>query len=79
MTQAIVFASMTCTTANPATGLLLRVTEGETWAADDPFVIARPELFSPTPVRVRRTVEPSHIESATKRPGERKAVNHADR
>ncbi len=74
MNQNIVFAVSTCTTANPATGLLLRLNEGEAWASDDPFVVARPELFSQEPTRVRRTAPEVVVETASKVPGERKAV-----
>ena len=77
MTQNIVFVISTCTTANPATGLLLRLSEGEAWAANDPFVVARPELFSTEPTRIRRTTAEVVIETATKTPGERKVVKRA--
>lgn len=32
------------------------LTKDEPWFADDPFVMAHPELFSATPPRVRSTV-----------------------
>lgn len=77
MTQNIVFVISTCTTANPATGLLIRLNEGEAWAANDPFVSARPELFSKEPTRIRRTAPETVVETATKTPGERKVVKRA--
>lgn len=77
MNQPVVFAVSTCTTADPATGLLVRLNEGEAWAKDDPFVKARPELFSDAPLKVRRTAEPAPVETATRTPGERKAVKRA--
>lgn len=77
MNHPIVFALATCTTADPATGLLVRLNEGEAWAADDPFVTARPDLFSEKPTKLRRTAEPPPVEVATRNPGERKAVKRA--
>jgi hypothetical protein len=68
----VVYATSTCTTADPASGLLVRLHEGETWDARDPFVAARPELFSATPTRVRRTTQQAPVETATKNPGEKK-------
>jgi hypothetical protein len=73
----VVYATSTCTTADPATGLLVRLHEGETWDARDPFVSARPELFSSEPTRIRRTTAPRPIETATKNPGERKRTTGA--
>lgn len=81
MAATIVFAMQTCTTTDPKTGLIVRTVEGEPWAADDPFVLAKPELFGNAPHRIRRTVEPAAIqpiETATKTPGEKRKVNRAD-
>lgn len=70
-----VYALSTGTVVNPATGLKVRLTELEPWDATDPFVLARPDLFSEAPRIVRRTVPASApIEAATKAPGARKAV-----
>lgn len=52
--------------ATTTAGLPVYLTLGEVWAADDPFVSHRPELFSDTPTRVQRTV----IEETTANPGE---------
>jgi hypothetical protein len=79
MIQNIVFATVTCTTGDPATGLLIRLNEGETWAADDPFVKARPDLFSDEPTRIRRTAHNSPIEAATNNPGEKRKTTRAQR
>lgn len=52
---------------------IVRIAEGDPWYEDDPFVIARPELFSDTPGRVYGT-RSAPIEQATARPGERRAT-----
>ena len=39
----------------------------EPWNADDPVVVARPDLFTPAPSKVQSTVE-----QATKAPGEKR-------
>lgn len=69
----IVYAQSTCATQNPATGLLVSLHANEPWDADDPFVRARPDLFTDSP-QLRRTVDGPVIESATKAPGEKRAV-----
>lgn len=81
MATTIVFAMQTCTTTDPATGLIVRLVEGEPWAANDPFVIAKPKLFGDKPQYVRRTVNRSAetpVETATKTPGEKRKVTRAD-
>ncbi len=40
----------------------------EPWDADDPVVQARPDLFTPAPVKVNRTVD-APVETATAEPG----------
>ncbi|XVQ83172.1 hypothetical protein ACQP2K_30660 [Microbispora siamensis] len=37
-------------------GAVVRLEIGQAWAADDPFVTARPELFTDEPAMVHRTV-----------------------
>ena len=69
----LVYARATCSTTDPNTGLTVRLTESEPWAADDLFVKARPELFTEHPEKIRRTT-PAPIEAATKTPGVKKAV-----
>lgn len=59
-------------------GVVVHVRIGEVWAADDPLVAARPDLFAPAPTRVRTTTDPAGVrsgtvEQATARPGERRA------
>lgn len=45
----------------------------DVWAADDPIVMARPDLFDTEPRKVHRTTQPGgEIESATARPGEKR-------
>jgi len=67
----VVFATAT----TYATETIL-VREGEPWAADDPLVINRPDLFTANPDRfVRRTVPPPvfpAVEQATAEPGEQR-------
>lgn len=67
MNHDIVFALGTCVTTDPATGLIVRMREGQTFAADDPIVVARPSLFTPRP-QVRS------VEQATKAPGEKRGT-----
>jgi hypothetical protein len=75
MRTGIVYANSTCTTTDPNTGLIVRLTEGEPWAADDPFVNARPGFFAESPLNIRRTAPP--IEQASKAPGEKRPVRRA--
>ena len=73
MPEPIVYALATLSTRDPNTGLIVRISEGEPWAADDPFVAARTDLFGTFPERVRRTAPPKPvIEKATKAPGEKR-------
>ena len=75
----LVYALTTGTVVNPATGLKVRLTELEPWDANDPFVQARPDLFSDAPKTVRRTTQaPAPVEAATKAPGARKAVKREE-
>ena len=74
MPDQVVFAAATLSTANPADGVIIAIVEGEVWAADDPFVRARPDLFTDVAPVVRRTAAPAVIEQATKAPGERRSV-----
>ena len=55
---------------------IVRLAEGDPWYADDPFVVARPDLFADTPVRVYgvQGVKVTPVESATARPGEKRRV-----
>lgn len=52
-------------------GQIIRLLPGQPWAADDPFVIARPDLFTDDPAFVHRTTI-APVETATRRPGERR-------
>lgn len=54
-------------------GRIVRLAEGDPWYADDPFVRARPELFSDTPARVFGT-RSVPVEQASAAPGERRTV-----
>jgi hypothetical protein len=65
----VVFARTTCTVTRPS-GPPVTIHIGEIWAADDPFVRERPELFQAEPLAARRTVE---VEQATRAPGERRS------
>jgi hypothetical protein len=76
-----VFAGQSCSVVNPASGLKIRLSVGEAWAADDPFVKARPDLFLSVPFVVRRS-EPLRIadvpvESAVAVPGVKRQVKRA--
>lgn len=39
-----------------ADGMTLQIREGDTWAADDPIVLANPGLFSSEPTRINRSI-----------------------
>lgn len=80
--EGLVFAADTCSVVDQSTGLKVRLTAGEAWAADDPFVKSRPHLFLSWPQLVRRTapVQPAvsaPVESATKVPGVKRTVKNA--
>lgn len=51
----------------------VRLNPADTWNADDPFVKARPDLFSSDPLDVAHSTgfDPA-VERATKAPGERR-------
>jgi hypothetical protein len=44
------------------------------WDADDPFVKARPDLFTENPLNVQRTVAEPPVERATRAPGEKRTT-----
>lgn len=52
----------------------IRLTEGDVWDADDPFVKAHPELFSVEPTKLKRTTKDSTVEQATAAPGEKRGA-----
>jgi hypothetical protein len=54
-------------------GKRLQVTKDQIWDANDPFVKARPDLFSSVPKKVNRTT-PAPVEAATAAPGEKRAT-----
>jgi hypothetical protein len=64
-----VYALETCTVG--FNGRVLNVTRGLPWRADDPFVKARPELFSRKPPITQSTVD-APVERATQVPGEKR-------
>lgn len=53
-------------------GGLVRLSEGDPWYADDPFVRANPSMFVDVPPKVRSTV--ARVEQATAAPGEKRNV-----
>jgi hypothetical protein len=71
-TSRYVYATATCGTAT-ADGIGIVLREGDTWAADDPLVIARPGLFADTPPgpnfprRTVHAVEPAPAEPSEHR------------
>lgn len=69
--EVVVFATASCVTEYG--GRAIHVHQGEVWAADDPFVKARGDLFGSPPV-VRRTGPPPapKVERATRAPGEKR-------
>lgn len=79
---AIVYAINTCSTRDPNTGFVIRLVASEPWDADDPFVTAKPELFSSVPPVIRRTAPPAvdrPIETATQVPGVKRQVKRETR
>lgn len=68
----VVFAVADCGTAT-SDGLEVTLREGDVWAADDPLVLLRPQLFSDDPPgpRYPRRTAPA-VEQATRAPGERR-------
>lgn len=81
MSVEFVFAGQSCSVVNPASGLKVRLSAGEAWAADDPFVLLRPDLFSSVPKVVRRSapegVVDTPVESAVSVPGVKRQVKRA--
>jgi len=70
MNPLIVYAASTCASRR-SDGTPVRLTSGEAWWADDPFVIAHPELFLSQPPVIRGTTrqERPPVETATAVPG----------
>lgn len=54
------------------------VRQGEAWDANDPFVIAHPDLFSADSGRARRGAEDGVVEEKTARPGRKAQVKPRD-
>ena len=83
----VVFAMSPCTLVDPASGLKVRLSEGEAWWASDPFVKARPDLFVSAPANVRgqRGVKSTpvekivlpEVEQAVSVPGVKRQVKRA--
>jgi hypothetical protein len=78
MDVSYVFAGQSCSVVNPASGLKIRLTVGEAWAADDPFVRLRPDLFMSVPFVIHRSepmrISDSPVESAVAVPGVKRQV-----
>lgn len=59
-------------------GHISRVTKGEVWRADDPLVLANPDLFSDEPTKVAASVSNrALVEQATAAPGEVRNVKRS--
>lgn len=61
-------------------GRLIRMQINDPWAADDPFVKDRPDLFADQPTFLHRSATPGPlpdppVERATARPGEKRATS----
>ena len=73
----LAFAKSTVSTTNRA-GMIIRLTVGETWDADDEFVKDHPGLFSAIPPRVRTSQgwapAETAVETATAKPGEKRRI-----
>lgn len=57
-------------------GLRVQLVADQIWAADDPIVKARPDLFSKEPRKVNRTTATTAapVESASAAPGEKRTT-----
>jgi hypothetical protein len=58
-------------------GSIITLRKGDSWAADDPIVTERPDLFSDEPTVARRSsFQPEHVtgvvEQATRNPAQRR-------
>lgn len=72
MNPNIVYSTAQCSVGWQGGSVRLQV--GQHWAADDPFVKARPEFFSDTsPTNVVHRTTPV-VEDATARPGEKRGA-----
>ena len=71
-----VFSRGECSTVNSRTGLIVRLQTNQVWAADDPFVLNNPGLFSDRPSSLCRT-EFAPVESASAVPGVKRQVKRA--
>lgn len=70
-----VYPNCVCVVAHE--GGRVRLNPDQKWPTDDPFVKARPELFSGTPRQVAHSDGYEPVERATRAPGERRAVKRA--
>ena len=79
----LVFACSTCSSADPVTGMKVRMSAGEAWWGSDPFVKRMPHLFTDSPpvvrgVRSGKAVEVKSVlpvvEQATAVPGVKRTV-----
>ncbi len=68
----VVFAAVTGSVRHGEN--IIRMAAGQPWAADDPFVRARPDLFTDAASVLHRTAPARPVEQATKAPGERRAA-----
>jgi hypothetical protein len=71
-----VFVFANCDAVVFEDGKRLQVVRDQIWDAGDPFVKARPDLFSTEPRKVNRTVPAmgNVVESATAAPGEKRST-----
>lgn len=73
MGENVTFAKASCVTEHG--GRAIHLHAGEVWAADDPFVLAQPHFFGPSPAVRRTAPAPAPpIEQATRAPGERRGA-----
>lgn len=71
----IVFSIVGSTSVGAPNGGVHRLNKGEPWDADDPVVLAHPELFSDSPLRVRTSTRGFvDVEQATAAPGEKRTT-----
>lgn len=69
----LAYPNANCSAAD-SEGVTYPLRENEPWDANDPLVLAHPDLFSDEPTRVMRTVHAPVVEQATRAPGEQRNI-----
>jgi len=70
----VAYVYPTCVAVVRYQGGRIRISPDQQWSDDDPFVKARPDLFSVDPATVARS---GPVEQTTRAPGEKRTVRRA--